>query len=192
MHGRGRLCHIASARDFGAGLDMGGMGEAQGVGQAEGAGAPDWVFESAGPEATRDFARAIGAKLKGGEIILLRGELGAGKTCFAGGLAEGLGISEPAISPTFVILRSYLGSRGVTLHHIDFYRLAGGDLETLGVEDLESEDAVILAEWPEQCPGAFPASTAEIRFIVTGDETRRIEGRWGGLANGSEGWAARV
>ena len=92
---------------------------------------PDWSLETPSPEATREFARSLAGRLRGGEIILLQGALGSGKTCFTGGLAEGLGIEEAVVSPTFVIHRSYASPRGLTLHHLDFYRLAGDvDLET--------------------------------------------------------------
>lgn len=146
---------------------------------------PNWVFESESPEATVALARRIGTAARGGEVILLRGELGAGKTCFAGGLAAGLGVVEPAVSPTYIIERSYSGARGLTLHHMDFYRLSSAaDVEAAGMLDLQGPESVTLIEWPERAPEAFPQWTVELRITVTGDESRRIEGRWGALPHG--------
>ena len=158
--------------------------------------APDWFLESDGPERTEELAASLAHRLRGGEIILLHGPLGAGKTCFAGGLASALGITEPAISPTFVLLRSYGAPptperRGLTLHHLDFYRLEGDrDLETLDLEECLGEETVVIVEWPERCPAAFPAFSLELSFVVTGENHRRIEGRWGELAFDREGWRA--
>jgi len=143
---------------------------------------PDWIFESGSPEATIALARRIGDAARGGEVILLNGELGAGKTCFAGGLAVGLGVVEPAVSPTYIIARSYSGSRGLILHHMDFYRLSSdADVEAAGLLDLHGPNSVALVEWPERAPAAFPQWTLQLRITVTGDESRRIEGRWGRL-----------
>ncbi len=117
---------------------------------------------------------------RGGEVILLDGPLGAGKTCLAGGFAAGLGIDEPAVSPTFVICRSYRGSRGLTLHHFDFYRLGGeDDLDTIGLEDCLTDDAVVLIEWPERCPSLFESYTLALKLEVVDEATRRITA-WAG------------
>lgn len=149
---------------------------------------PDWIIESDRPESTEAFGEWIGKRLEGGALLLLRGELAAGKTCFTGGLARGLGIVEPAISPTFVILRSYRGDRGLTLHHLDFYRLGPPDFESLGFEELQEPGSVVVVEWPERCPGAFPDFTIELHLKVTGDESRRIECRWGSLGRAHSDW----
>ncbi|MEN6625097.1 MAG: tRNA (adenosine(37)-N6)-threonylcarbamoyltransferase complex ATPase subunit type 1 TsaE [Candidatus Sumerlaeia bacterium] len=142
---------------------------------------PLWQFLSPSEDATVDLGRRIGAACRGGEVILLDGPLGAGKTCFAGGLAAGLGIDEPAVSPTFVILRSYRGDRGLTLHHFDFYRLGGeGDLDTIGFEDCLTDDAVVLIEWPERCPSLFEQFTLALKLEVIDEASRRITA-WPGL-----------
>lgn len=146
---------------------------------------PHWTIESDSPEATRELARRLGRALRGGEVILLRGELGAGKTLFAGGLAEGMGIGEPAVSPTFIIMRSYRAPGGIELHHYDFYRIRGAeDLETLGVEESQGPGVVALIEWPERAPEAFPEWTVDLTITATGEESRRIEGSWGSLSSG--------
>jgi 2-amino-4-hydroxy-6-hydroxymethyldihydropteridine diphosphokinase len=126
------------------------------------------VFESAflarsdSPEETEAFAEAFAAGLKGGEVVALAGNLGAGKTCFARGLARGLGIPGPITSPSYVLVKSYEGR--LTLHHADFYRLGGvgahegrspepPDLASLGLEDyLDNPAAVVLIEWADRYP----------------------------------------
>lgn len=133
----------------------------------------EWV--SPNEEATIELGRRLGQACRGGEIILMEGPLGAGKTCLAGGLAEGLGIAEPAVSPTYVIMRSYTGARGLTLHHLDFYRLGGDeDLDTVGLEDCLTEDAVVLIEWPSRCPAALEEYTLLLELEPVGESQRRL------------------
>jgi len=108
------------------------------------------------PEETLSFAAQFAAKLRGGEIILLSGDLGAGKTVFVRGLARGLDVpSDVAItSPTYVLLHTYRGGR-LTLHHIDAYRLRGGSMEfeDSGLKEcFEDPGAVVCIEWPEKVP----------------------------------------
>ena len=84
------------------------------------------------------MGREIGAKLKGGEVLALRGDLGAGKTTFIQGLAKGLGIRKTIVSPTFIIVRRYPVSDGRQFYHVDLYRLEEGigkELENLGLTD---------------------------------------------------------
>jgi tRNA threonylcarbamoyladenosine biosynthesis protein TsaE len=136
---------------------------------------PLWEMFSRAEEETVKLGRRLGRACQGGEIFLLEGPLGAGKTCLAGGIAEGMGIGQPAVSPTFVILRSYSGARGLTLHHLDFYRLGNEDeLETIGLEDCFGPDSVVLAEWPGRCPHAFPSCTLLVELEPLDDATRRI------------------
>jgi tRNA threonylcarbamoyladenosine biosynthesis protein TsaE len=118
------------------------------------------LFQSARPEETEQIAADLGRRLKGGEVIALSGNLGAGKTCFARGLARGLQIPGPITSPSYVLVKSYEGR--LVLHHADFYRLAGNDqdagaeppdLASLGLDDyLEDPAAVVLIEWAERYP----------------------------------------
>lgn len=146
---------------------------------------PDWIFPSDGPERTEALARGLARRAKGGEVFLLRGPLGAGKTLFVSAFASELGVSEAVISPTFVIHRIYSSARGLTLHHLDFYRFDDARAaEALGVEELVNDESVVLVEWPERCPGAFPSMTLELKFQVTGENTRMIEGRWGDIPLG--------
>lgn len=101
-------------------------------------------------EETERFARDLGATFRGGEVVLLHGELGAGKTAFVRGLAAGVGADpEEVASPTFVLLTSYPGR--LTLHHADLYRLRGdGDERELGLEELPGPAGVLAVEWAER------------------------------------------
>lgn len=130
---------------------------------------------SESPERTTELGRRIGAACRGGEVILLSGELGAGKTGLTGGIAEGMGVTEPAVSPTYIILRSYAAARGLTLHHLDLYRLEGeDDLESVGIEDCLTSSAVTVVEWPERCPGAFDRVDLRVRLEHCGEEARQM------------------
>lgn len=138
----------------------------------------EWI--SASEEQTLAFGRQLGDACEGGEVFLLDGALGAGKTCLANGIAQGMDIDQPTISPTYVIMRSYDSPRGLVLHHLDFYRLASDDdLETIGYEDCFADDTVILAEWPGRCPSSFGEFTLAIRLEALDDDRRRV-GLYGG------------
>lgn len=106
-----------------------------------------------GADQTFALGQAVAALLEGGEIILLYGPLGAGKTCFSQGLCDGLAVKEEVVSPTFTLVNTYCG--GIfTVHHLDFYRVAPDhDLDDIGVpyilEEVFSRQAVALIEWPE-------------------------------------------
>src|SRR5512134_1161754 len=90
----------------------------------------------------------LAAALRGGDVILLYGELGAGKTAFVRGMARGLGAPEADVSsPTFTIIQEYVGR--VPLYHVDLYRVEPSEVEDLGLEELVSGDAVVAIEWAE-------------------------------------------
>jgi tRNA threonylcarbamoyladenosine biosynthesis protein TsaE len=98
---------------------------------------------------TSSLAEALAAGFRGGEVVLLSGDLGAGKTAFVKGLARGLGVDpREVVSPTFVLLTRYRGR--LTLHHADLYRLAGGDDAEIGLEELPGPDGVLAVEWAER------------------------------------------
>jgi tRNA threonylcarbamoyladenosine biosynthesis protein TsaE len=152
---------------------------------AEATGAGVWECDLGGAARTRTLGRRLGAALRGGEVILLDGPLGAGKTLLAGAIAQGLGVREPVNSPSYVILRSYASPRGLTLHHFDFYRLGGDeDLETIGLEDCLAPDAVVLVEWPSRCPHAFAELTLAIQLEIVGPTRRHMRTVAGALADG--------
>jgi tRNA threonylcarbamoyladenosine biosynthesis protein TsaE len=118
---------------------------------------PTGVHTTHSEEETEALAARLGVALTGGEVVLLSGDLGAGKTTFVRGLARGMGIDpEEVASPTFVLLTSYAGP--LTLHHADLYRLeGGGDERELGLEELPGPRAVLAVEWAERL-GAEPWS----------------------------------
>jgi tRNA threonylcarbamoyladenosine biosynthesis protein TsaE len=127
--------------------------------------------------ATAAETMAVGRRLAGllwaGDVVLIEGELGAGKTTFVAGLAEGLGVEEPITSPTFILMRTYPGFLSLT--HADVYRL-----ETLAeVEDLELTEAaaegVLAVEWGTAIEQWMPASHLVVRLTVEDDEQRRVE-----------------
>lgn len=130
------------------------------------------TFQSRTAEETRALGVKLGALLRSGDFVGLRGELGAGKTQLARGVAEGAGVEPGDVSsPTFSIVQSYAGKH-VTLHHADLYRLRGDDeLYATGFFDLEG---ALLVEWIDQVPSAAPDEWLELWLEVVDTDTRRI------------------
>ena len=124
-------------------------------------------------EETQHLGRVIGELLKGGELILMNGGLGAGKTCLTQGIAWGLGVKEHARSPTFVLVAEYQGR--VTLYHVDLYRIDDlQEMEDLGLEEIVSNNGVCVIEWAEKAELILPSKGLEISIEVTGPEDRCI------------------
>lgn len=108
-------------------------------------------FVSHSPEETEEFAKKLAEKLKPGNVILYKGDLGAGKTTFTKGIAKALGISETVTSPTFALLNEYYGS--IPLFHFDLYRIKTvDDLYSIGFFDYLDRGGIIAAEWSENIP----------------------------------------
>ena len=133
------------------------------------------------PEDTIRLGCALGGSLGVGDVVLLRGDLGAGKTQFARGVAAGLGIAGPIPSPTFTLVNEYVGMNAagdaVPLAHIDLYRLgATGDLDSLGLDDYLGGAWVAVIEWPECAldSGFVPASFLDIAIADAGEERRAL------------------
>jgi tRNA threonylcarbamoyladenosine biosynthesis protein TsaE len=128
---------------------------------------------TASEEETRAIARDFAATLKSGDVVLLAGDLGAGKTTFVKGLAAGLGIDPAEVSsPTFTLLHEYRGGR-LTLYHADLYRLDNTATEDLGLEETGVRDGVLAIEWPDRLTHDM-AGARLVRIELVDDATRRI------------------
>jgi len=122
---------------------------------------------------TQAVARALAARLAAGGVVLLSGQLGAGKTAFVRGLAAGLGIDPDEVcSPTFTLVHEYRGGR-LTLYHADLYRLEKAATGDLGLEEMGARDGVLAIEWPDRLTHALPGAIP-VQIEITGDTTRRI------------------
>jgi tRNA threonylcarbamoyladenosine biosynthesis protein TsaE len=137
--------------------------------------APAGTFATRSEAETEALAALLGASLTGGEVVLLFGDLGAGKTAFVRGLARGLGIDpEEVASPTFVLMTAYPGR--LTLHHADLYRLrGGGDEAELGLEELPGARGVLAIEWAERLGDEPWSRRIHVRLAHAGDDGRTIE-----------------
>jgi tRNA threonylcarbamoyladenosine biosynthesis protein TsaE len=123
-------------------------------------------------EETASAGERLGATLNAGDVVLLYGELGAGKTAFVRGLARGLGAPEADVSsPTFTLVQEYAGR--ATLYHVDLYRLEPREVDDLGLEELVSGDGVVAIEWAERWQGR-PDDAIEVRLEHAGEDHRRI------------------
>ena len=138
---------------------------------------PQIILESTSPEHTRDLARQIAAVLRPGDIVRLRGMLGAGKTTLIRALSEALGVNPAEVSsPTFVIANEYRGAHGVRIVHMDAYRLGGDaeELELLGWDGLAGPDAIVLIEWAERIEHLLAREGLNIDIEHIGQSERRI------------------
>lgn len=120
-------------------------------------------------EATIALGEMVGKNLRPGDILLLEGDLGAGKTTFAQGVAKGLGVNEFVNSPTFVIINEYFSGR-LPLYHMDLYRVEDeSQLYDLGIEEYLFGNGVCLVEWPAIALPLMPEEVAWIRLEQSGD-----------------------
>ena len=123
---------------------------------------------------TRALGEKLASRLKAGDVVVLEGELGAGKSELARGIARGLGVTETVTSPSFTILNVYESGR-CPLYHFDWYRLESEEeLYELGMDEYLGGDGIAVVEWAERCPDAVPENVLRIRLEVTGGERRRI------------------
>jgi len=125
-------------------------------------------------EETATLARALGASLPEGSWVLLDGPLGAGKTAFVRGLAEGLGVDPRLVhSPTFTLVSEYAGGRGLV--HVDLYRIGEpGELDELGLQDLRDSPVVVAVEWADKLPAGLATGGCRVRIQVISESERRI------------------
>jgi tRNA threonylcarbamoyladenosine biosynthesis protein TsaE len=125
------------------------------------------------PEETQALARRLGEACRGGEVFLLIGDLGTGKTCFTQGLAKGLGVEEYVHSPTFVLIAQYHGR--FTVHHVDLYRIdSTPEAVDLGLDDYFNSSAVTVIEWADKAPQAMPPDHVRVEMRDAGGSKRRI------------------
>lgn len=121
-------------------------------------------YKSESPEETKKIAGAFALQLCPGDVICLSGDLGAGKTAFVQGLAEGLGIEDYVNSPTFTIVNEYEGP--LPLYHFDVYRIGDSDeLYEIGYEDYIDGDGVTVIEWPQNIADILPPQRYEIEIL---------------------------
>ncbi|MGC8792925.1 MAG: tRNA (adenosine(37)-N6)-threonylcarbamoyltransferase complex ATPase subunit type 1 TsaE [Bryobacteraceae bacterium] len=133
------------------------------------------VYYTKSEEETVELGRQLARSLPRKCVVLLIGELGAGKTTLAKGIAHGLGAASPdeVSSPTFTVVHEY--GDGPKVYHVDLYRIGRAEeLESLGLEELLDQDAVVLVEWGERFPRLWPEDRIEIRIERLSDERRRL------------------
>ncbi|MGE3488435.1 MAG: tRNA (adenosine(37)-N6)-threonylcarbamoyltransferase complex ATPase subunit type 1 TsaE [Vicinamibacterales bacterium] len=131
------------------------------------------TYQSQSEADTRAVAARLATQLQPGAVLLLSGDLGAGKTAFVRGLAEGLGIDPGDVtSPTFTLVHEYRQGR-LPLVHVDLYRLDKADLDELGMDSDLAERGVLAIEWAERLSRALPGSMM-VTISATGDDTRAI------------------
>jgi tRNA threonylcarbamoyladenosine biosynthesis protein TsaE len=141
-------------------------------GRGSGVGASRTVTTDSQAE-TETAGEALGRELAPGHVVLLYGDLGAGKTAFVRGLARGIGANPDEVSsPTFTLVQEYAGP-SATLYHVDLYRLDGPEIDDLGLEDLVSGDGIVAIEWAERWSGR-PHDVTEVRIDDAGEDRRSI------------------
>ncbi|MDQ3305144.1 MAG: tRNA (adenosine(37)-N6)-threonylcarbamoyltransferase complex ATPase subunit type 1 TsaE [Actinomycetota bacterium] len=143
---------------------------------------------TAGVDQTRALAAAVSVLARAGDLVLLAGELGAGKTAFAQGFAAGLGVDEAVTSPTFTLVRTYPGGR-LTMNHVDVYRLERlQEAVDLGLAEMADDPAVTLIEWGDVVIPALPTDFLEVCMAYgdDGEDHRSLS-----LKSVGRPWAAR-
>ena len=126
------------------------------------------------PAETRALGFRLSAKLRSGDVLLLLGDLGAGKSELTRGIARGLGVTSPVASPSFTILNVYDEGR-IPLYHFDWYRLnSAEELFEMGMDEYLGGDGVAVVEWPSRCPEAVPEKYLEVRIDPLDDCAREI------------------
>ena len=136
------------------------------------------TFYTSSKEETQEVAEKFATQLIPGDVLCFYGDLGAGKTTFIQGLVRGLGVTKRIVSPTFILMRSYVTDKnGIQMfYHADLYRLTKeAEVEGTGLlEALEESDAVVAIEWPDRMGSVLPASRYDITLIPEGEDKRKI------------------
>ena len=132
-------------------------------------------FTTETPAQTHALAKKIGAALRPGTCVAFFGGLGAGKTTFTRGLAEGLGLPDIVSSPTFALVNEYHAAGCISVYHFDMYRVNSPEaLETTGFWDYPLEDSVFVIEWAENIADELPEPLLKITISGSGDQPRQI------------------
>jgi tRNA threonylcarbamoyladenosine biosynthesis protein TsaE len=136
---------------------------------------PSRVLETADEAETESVGESVGRTLAAGNVVLLYGDLGAGKTAFVRGLARGIGANPDDVSsPTFTIVQEYAGA-AATLHHVDLYRLEAPEIDDLGLEDLVSGEGIVAIEWAERWRGRPDGEgVLQVTIADAGEDRRQI------------------
>lgn len=133
------------------------------------------TYQTASDLETFDLARSLGELLESGDVVALMGPLGSGKTAFAKGAGNGLGVSEKTVitSPSFALVNEY--DARLTFYHMDLYRLDGlNEILSAGLEEYLREDGVALVEWADRCPDIIPAWAVHVTMAISGPNERVI------------------
>ena len=157
------------------------------------------AIRAATAEDTRDIGAALAGLLRSHDVVVLTGELGAGKTTFVQGIARGLGATEHVASPTFTLVREYVSGR-VPVAHVDLYRLEREqDVIDLALDELEDGERVLLVEWGDPVAELLADERLRVEFAADPDDVRRItvatigpswEERAGDLTDAFTKWVA--
>jgi tRNA threonylcarbamoyladenosine biosynthesis protein TsaE len=136
----------------------------------------DQKYTTLSERETEEIAAQIADTLKGGDIIALHGNLGAGKTVFTRGLAAKLGVQEAIVSPTFTIIQEYKIKEKLWLFHLDLYRINNADSAlAFGIDEyLEDSNAILVIEWPNRIAPILPETTIHIHIKHCGENQREI------------------
>ena len=133
------------------------------------------IVETTGPGETESLGAELAGSLREGDVVLVQGELGAGKTTLVRGAARALGVTDPVTSPSFSIGHRYLGGR-VTVSHLDLYRLDGLEHEDPGLLcDYLGPGRIAFVEWPRAAAGALSRVRLSVALVHGGADRRRIE-----------------
>lgn len=127
-------------------------------------------------QATEDVGARLATRLRPGDVVALVGELGAGKTSLARGIARGLGIVEPVTSPTFILVAEYHTPKGLILYHADCYRLdtPAAEAADIGLDELMDGRGVCVVEWAERVAAMLPPDHLRVDLMAEGTNTRRL------------------
>ena len=137
------------------------------------------IFTTKSNQQTRAYAARFARRLKPGDIILLSGPLGSGKTTFTKAVVKALSVDLPATSPTFQIINHYRSSQNVDIYHVDLFRLNPANFDPTVSEELHEviskKTSIIIIEWPEHYFKAIQGAKWKITFMWLGENSRRIE-----------------